>query len=359
MRALLLWADGRSTNLGVRALQDGTEALLRQVWSDVSCDVQSFGPGPAPMRVGSPRALVRERLTGRAGLLAWLRTYDLVIDTRAGDSFTDSYGRRRLLTMTLLAELAAEAGVPVVMGPQTIGPFGTLRGRAAARHSLRRARLVMARDSVSADEAARLGRPVDVLTTDVVFALPTPDVARTRDVVLNVSGLLWHDNPHVDAGAYRRTMADLHRSLVASGREVSLLAHVLASGTPDDDIPAVQELSRTVAPDAEILVPSSLTEVREMVASARLVVGSRMHACLNALSVGTPAVPLAYSRKFAPLLGDLGWTATVDLRTQSAPVGAVARLAARDDLDDLAGRARAHARHLLRPAEDALRGLTR
>src|SRR5699024_9500305 len=38
-------------------------------------------------------------------------------------------------------------------------------------------------------------------------------------------------------------------------------------------------------------------------------------ACLNALSVGTPAIPLAYSRKFAPLLDSVGWTTGFDLRT--------------------------------------------
>ena len=38
-----------------------------------------------------------------------------------------------------------------------------------------------------------------------------------------------------------------------------------------------------------------------------------MHACLNALSLGVPAVPMAYSRKFAPLLEDLGWRHTVEV----------------------------------------------
>jgi colanic acid/amylovoran biosynthesis protein len=41
-----------------------------------------------------------------------------------------------------------------------------------------------------------------------------------------------------------------------------------------------------------------------------------MHACLNALSVGVPALPWAYSRKFKPLLDGLGWTASLDLRTE-------------------------------------------
>ena len=48
-----------------------------------------------------------------------------------------------------------------------------------------------------------------------------------------------------------------------------------------------------------------------------------MHACLNSLSVGTPAIPLAYSRKFAPLLADSGWTRCVDLRNSADPVGDV------------------------------------
>ncbi len=39
-----------------------------------------------------------------------------------------------------------------------------------------------------------------------------------------------------------------------------------------------------------------------------------MHACLNSLSTGVPAIPMAYSDKFKPLLNDLGWSYTADLR---------------------------------------------
>src|SRR5699024_8479421 len=70
-----------------------------------------------------------------------------------------------------------------------------------------------------------------------------------------------------------------------------------------------------VGGDLEVVVPADLDSVRETIAGARLLIGSRMHACLNALSVGTPAIPLAYSRKFAPLLDSVGWTTGFDLRT--------------------------------------------
>jgi polysaccharide pyruvyl transferase WcaK-like protein len=178
---------------------------------------------------------------------------------------------------------------------------------------------VLVRDSVSRDVCTQLGRSADALTTDVVFALPVPTASVSRDVLLNVSGLLWSGGVHVDAAAYREVVREVYARLTAEGRRVSLLAHVLDSPGADNDVPAVHELAQTCSPAPEVIVPSSLDEARAAVASATVVVGSRMHACLNALSVGTPAVALAYSRKFAPLLTDLGWKHTVDLRHDPAP----------------------------------------
>jgi len=356
VRALVLWADDRSPNLGVRALAHGSAALVRRAFPDAEVDLQNFGKGAAPVPIGGWRPLVREHVTGRHGLREWLSGYDLVVDTRSGDSFADIYGLQRLTAMTALSDLAVRAKVPVVLGPQTIGPFGTRRGRALARHTLRRATTVMARDHVSAEGARSLGREPDVLTTDVVFALPVPTVERTRDVLLNVSGLLWNPGPHVDAGGYRATVEQLVEALVAEGRHVTLLAHVLSSNKVDDDVPVVTEIAHRHA-GVDVLVPTDLADVREAVASAQLVVGSRMHACLNALSVGTPAIPLAYSRKFEPLLDDLGWRATVDLRTSTDPVDEVLRLAADSTLLSGVGAVRERAEAALGPAEAALRKL--
>ena len=356
MRALVAWADDTSRNLGVRALAQGSRALLERVWPDAEVDYQNFGTGAAPMPLGRLRGMVKERVTGRNGLLEWLSGYDLVMDTRSGDSFADIYGAARLRRMTAFGELAAEAGVPVVLAPQTIGPFATRQGAVLARWTLRRAATVMVRDSDSAACARGLGREPDVRTTDVVFALPVPQVPRTRDVVLNVSGLLWQPGPHVDSAGYRATVQDLLTTLLRNGRQVTLLAHVLDSPLADNDVPTVRGLADQ-HPGVELVVPADLEEVRRVVASAQVVVGSRMHACLNALSVGTPAVPMAYSRKFAPLLADLGWNHTVDLRTDPDAAAAVLKVLAVEDLAAQAEQVRTRAGALLVPAEDALRGL--
>jgi polysaccharide pyruvyl transferase WcaK-like protein len=357
VRVLTLWADDLSSNLGVRALARGTAALVERAHPGAEVVALHYGSGTAPTPVGDWRRLLRARLDPREPLVEWLRGFDLAVDTRAGDSFADIYGLRRLTTQSMLAELATQAGTPVVLGPQTIGPFGTRRARTLGRWSMRRAACVMARDSTSAEYAARLGRPVDVLSTDVVFALPRPQVERTRDVVLNVSGLLWAPNPHVDHAGYRTTVLGVARGLLAAGRRVTLLAHVLDSPVADNDVPAVHEVAALLdEPGVDVVVPEDLDDVRRVTASAALVVGSRMHACLNALSTGTPAVPLAYSRKFDPLLSDLGWPHTIDLRRAADPVAATLALADKDltaDVDAVLDRAAT----LLAPAVAAVRAL--
>ena len=74
--------------------------------------------------------------------------------------------------------------------------------------------------------------------------------------------------------------------------------------------------STELQPKSLDVLPQSrldLEDARAAMKGANLVIGARMHACLNALSVGTPAIAMAYSRKFRPLLDSLGWAASVSL----------------------------------------------
>lgn len=332
MRLLILWASPDQPNLGVRVLAAGTRAIIDRVFPGAEVEIQGTGRGDAPM---SPymkaHTLAKEVVTGEHGLLDWLRSFDLVLDTRAGDSFADIYGYDRLKRMSLLPELARAVGVPVVLVPQTIGPFTTRRGTLLARRCLHDATLVASRDPRSASFSKELGRAVDVESTDVVFAIDHPDVERTRDVVLNVSGLLWGENPHVDAARYRHDVVEVARRLQADGRTVSLLAHVVGGDDRpgDNDRYPLDGLRRELG-DVEVIFPDgpgALASVRDTVGSASLVLGSRMHACLNSLSMGTPAIPLAYSRKFAPLLSQLGWGHVVDLREDEVVERTLAQVA--------------------------------
>jgi len=360
MRVLVLWADERSPNLGVRALARGSRDLIRTVWPGAEFEFADFTSRPPEVPWGQVRSLVRERVTGRLGMKRWLEGFDLVWDTRSGDSFSDLYGAHRHSVMSAVHEFAVQARRPVVMAPQTIGPFSTTRGRALARRSLRRSALVFARDPVSAGAAATLGRPVDATTSDLAFAIAPPDrIGPPRDVILNVSGLLWQENPHVDAGAYREAVQAIVRMLLSRSRSVAVLPHVLDSHDRDNDAPAVDALAAEFGSDLELLEPADLDDARSIIAGSRVLVGARMHACLNALSTGVPAIAMSYSRKFAPLLDAIGWPFSVPAEDTGTETAArVIELLADPSLPESARRSQALGRTSMSPVRPALASLS-
>ncbi|MGC5172274.1 polysaccharide pyruvyl transferase family protein [Micromonospora sp. DT81.3] len=357
MRILVAWAGDVSPNLGVRALGRGSSDLLHGVWPDARIEFMDFGNRPAAIPWGTPRSLLRERVTGKAGMIEWLRGFDLLWDTRSGDSFADIYGSSRHAKMSLIHEFAVQAGVPAVLAPQTVGPFGSTIGRGLARRNLRRSKLAFARDPVSAAAADRLGRPVDASTTDLVFGIAQPVPSGERDVLLNVSGLLWNASDHVDHDSYRRAVRSLITRMLDDGRTITLLPHVLDSHDPDNDVPVSKLLQDEFDGRVQLHVPADLEDARSAIAGAQLVIGARMHACLNALSTGTPAIAMAYSRKFKPLMAELDWPHVVPLAESADPAAEVLRALETPGLDERARSAMSRGQRLLAPVSESLRAI--
>lgn len=355
MRILIAWAGDSSPNLGVRALGRGSADLLHGVWPDAQIEFMDFGNRPPAIPWGRPRSLVRERVTGKAGMMEWLRRFDLLWDTRSGDSFADIYGTSRHAKMSLVHEFAVQAGVPAVLAPQTIGPFRSIAGRAFARRNLRRSKLAFARDPLSAAAARTLGRPVDATTTDLVFGISQPAPRGESDVLLNVSGLLWKASDHVDHESYRRAVRALITRMLEDGRTVTLLPHVLDSHDPDNDVPVSRRLQDEFDGRIGLHVPADLEDARSVIAGSQLLIGARMHACLNALSTGTPAIAMAYSRKFQPLMAELGWTHVVSLADSTDPAADVLRALETRDLEDRARAVKVRGQELLAAASHHLR----
>lgn len=310
MKVLAWWVDSESPNFGVRALAEGLLASLPE-----SAEVtfvshrQPFLSGVLNLKnlagaaLGLNRELVRE-----------LKTFELAIDVGEGDSFASVYGWKRYSKL-VASKLASSRYVRnSVIAPQTLGPWNSRWTRVLARLVLKQVSEVWARDTDSSRRARGLGKTVRE-GTDLVFAVPLPQVILedVPEVLVNVSGLLWTENSHVDSFQYRRVVRSLLDDLVAEGRTFGLLSHVQAPGEADDDTHVMESLAADYH-GVTTYAPSSLHELRSIIGGAKLLIGSRMHACLNAISLGVPAIPLAYSDKFAPLFSDLGYDYGHDLR---------------------------------------------
>jgi polysaccharide pyruvyl transferase WcaK-like protein len=337
IRLCLIMHSTRSDNLGVGALTLSEVAILRDIAARIGRAVEitvlDWKDARVPY-VSGPDIRVID-LDGRflinpAGFFAAVRRADLVIDIGAGDSFADIYGAARLKRIFAMKFLTHIARTPLVVAPQTIGPFTRGWSKRLARLSLNRSALVATRDAKSTAALTDLGyRGPVVEASDVALRLPyDPPGPRPEGpprVGINVSGLLMAGgytgkNELGIALDYPALIRDLIAAFQARGAEVHLVPHVIVRAgrmVGEDDRRATLALAEEFP--GTVLAPAfeSPSEAKTYIAGLDFFMGARMHACIAAFSSGVPVVPMAYSRKFAGLFGALGYDHTVDCTAET------------------------------------------
>ncbi len=319
-RVLLVGHSFRSANLGVGALSIGSTALLAHAAQNAGVDIEvdTYGSSgrldyrdESEVPIRSELWLSRRELAKELPRRALWSDYGLILDASEGDSFASIYGRSRFTDQLLMKITGVLSKPKYVLLPQTLGPFNRTNG-ALAWAVVRRADATFARDTRSAEAFSR-----SILSTDVAFAarVVEPTKRPPQSFGLNVSGLLYNGAFGDDGFTrhYRAFVRDLIGRLKAEGREITLVPHVLGD-VGDGDTSVSNELADEFG--LEVIHCQSPLEVKREISRFAAFVGSRMHAVIAAVSTATPAVAVAYSIKFAPLLNALGYSGVVTLDTR-------------------------------------------
>jgi polysaccharide pyruvyl transferase WcaK-like protein len=338
IRVGLLWHAANSSNLGMGALTAGNLALARKAAAQAGVAaefiiISAYDPGPPAL---ADEHLSQSNITGRymispGGFLADMRACDIMLDISGGDSFADIYPNKRFAYITSTKILPILAGTPLVLSPQTIGPFSRQPHSAIAAWICRKARAVFVRDALSGDALAALAPGVPFRqVVDVAFAMPFTQAPRRNDRVqvgLNVSGLLMNggyggNNQYGLGFDYPALTHRVIESLLARGdTDIHLVPHVIARHMPVDDDGAAADQLQARYP-ALIRHPdfTSPSAAKSFISGMNFFVGARMHATIGAFSTGVPVVPISYSRKFEGLFGSLGydWLVRRDMTTDDA-----------------------------------------
>jgi colanic acid/amylovoran biosynthesis protein len=324
LRIGLLWHAAAAGNLGVGALSVGSIALARAAAARAGVEPHFTIIGPR--EAGTPyitdaglRTITGRYLTAAAGYRADLANLDIILDIGAGDSFADIYPDRRFAYIIATKALAILAGKPLVLAPQTIGPFTRQPHTRLAAWACRRAAVVFARDPLSFAVLRRLSPRADARQAiDVAFALPYDPPVRTPGaptrIGINVSGLLINGG-YAGNNQYKLGFdyAALTRALIAAfiampATEVHLIAHVNAPATPRDDDGAACDALHAAFPQTrrqpDFASPSA---AKSFIAGLDFLVAARMHATIAAYSAGVAVVPISYSRKFEGLYQGLDY----------------------------------------------------
>lgn len=254
-----------------------------------------------------------------------------------GDSFSSIYGMGRFFYVALPQILVILMGKRLIQLPQTYGPFTNGLSRAIARFILANSSAVYSRDYRGIDEVKALlgadGSSGKIrFCHDVAFVL---DPARPEGcsvegtafdgagqasctVGFNVSGLLYmggynRDNMFGLRLDYRRLVPEIIDFLITRKRaQVVLIPHVFGgSEHPESDSEAcrkVYESLKSAHGGRLSMVTGTFDQagIKHVIGRCDFFIGSRMHACIAALSQCVPAVPIAYSRKFIGVMETIG-----------------------------------------------------
>lgn len=261
---------------------------------------------------------------------------DFVADISGGDSFSDIYGMRRFIMRFLCKWLIIQMGKEIILLPQTYGPFKRHMAKLIGRYVLKHASVVFTRDHNGVEYVRDFLNNPSVngkirFAPDVAFVLDSHESenidvgslknARTADAVvvgLNVSGLLFNggytkDNMFGLRTGYRQVIYSIIDLLMKSERVLVLLVpHVFGpTGSVESDRDACLQVYNALNIKYKERIFMAGGEynhngIKYIIGMCNLFIGSRMHACIAAMSQCIPAIGLAYSKKYQGVFQSIG-----------------------------------------------------
>ncbi|MFB7929176.1 glycosyltransferase [Streptomyces sp. NPDC056039] len=283
-------------------------------------------PGSGPLLKGLARVMPAEI---RREVLA-LAEADLVLSLGGGylRGTRDFPSDLSVAFLLLPLWLAGRFGTPVVLGPQSYGPFPTRLQRVLMRRALRRARLISVREDISVGELARAGvtgRAVE-RGIDSAFAfhgrsdrpwrtqLGVPEGARL--VLVTARQHL----PTAQQSAYEAAMASAIGHLLAGPDcHVVLVPQVTCAFQEDDDRIVNRRIAARVvqSPRLHVVDDAGLShhDVFALYGQADLILGTRFHSVIFGLLSEVPCAAVEYDHKTRGIMEDLGlgeWVLRMD-----------------------------------------------
>lgn len=262
----------------------------------------------------SPRiAIGASHAVGLSGF-AFLAMADTVVLCGGGYLYSpDSRLNLTLLHCALTRWLARWLGKPLLMMPQSIGPFRRRSDELIAAAALQAVDRIVVREEQSAAEARRLvgsSREIVVCPDIALYGWERPGACPGRanegqpeSVGLIAMDWTWARRAgRADLSRYIDKLAELITHLGETGLHVRLLSSsfVPAEGQDDQEI-AAGVLARSQVHDTERAgIDHDATDVEGLRSALRdqtIVVSTRLHGALLAMVEGRPAVTLAYQPK--------------------------------------------------------------
>ena len=227
-----------------------------------------------------------------------------------------------------------KGGRKMILLPQAFGPFEREDTRREMRVVLDHADLVCARDEMSRDYLARTGGRMDKVVVYPDFTCLVAGARPAEHAGLAGKACLIPNSKMLERGGVRaddyvRFFAGLCRRFEAGGG-VYLLLHEGAT-----DRALCETIRKAVGDSVPLVAPEDPLVIKGLIGSARLVVTSRFHGLVSALSQGVPAVATSWAHKYRMLAEDYTKRTIVLEKCDDAAVEQAAHILRDDELPEL------------------------
>jgi colanic acid/amylovoran biosynthesis protein len=271
---------------------------LRLDGAQIDLDAWSYGLPERLLALGRRHGIVTEA------------DVDAVLDA-SGFAYGSAWGNRPMQVTARDIRRLARRGKPFIFLPQAFGTFAADAVTQDFGAALRQAALIFAREEESRSHLAALaedlGGRIEVFPDFTMGLAGDPEAARCHGVDRGTALLV--PNQHMMSemnldpawrSAYLPLLERMGRELARRGWRLRVLNH---EGRMD--IEACGRLAESLHAGPVIAEADALA-LKGTIGAAGLVVCSRYHGCVSALSQGVPCIGTAWSHKYQALFDDFG-----------------------------------------------------
>ena len=238
--------------------------------------------------------------------------YGVVLETElhavldaSGFQFGDQWGSKICHAAATRFRKAKQKGKKIVLLPQAFGPFESTHTRDAMRAILESSDLVFARDESSLTYLTQLNTNSSVvrLAPDFTNLIEVPDCRDQRrlGVCILPNQRMLDKSGSATSANYLSFLVNVARLLQSKGHDPFFLIHETTTDRAVVDL-VNGELEKSIPLREE----SDVFRIKQILGSCRLIVGSRFHGLVSALSQGVPCIATGWSHKYLHLMRDYG-----------------------------------------------------
>ena len=243
------------------------------------------------------------------GLSKTLKQIRYVAAINGGDGFSDIYSTNTFLQRLYDIRIAISHHIPVILLPQTIGPFQHPKNKIIADKILIYAQSIYIRDDKYIKELDKLGVSYEITNDLSYYMSPQPFNINIKPhaIGINISGLAYSNRFRTLSGQFDNYKYLINR-IIQEFQKINIPIYLIPHSynyfkyeKDNDDLEAIRDTYNSLKDKNNvIMVDMNLISPKQkyIISQMNYFIGTRMHANFAAIFTKVPVFGLAYSYKF-------------------------------------------------------------